>query len=274
VGGVFGGGGGGGSPPSPPKLKQVDTSLGGPLWTTAANAGQQWANLMRGSYGLQPATAAAPASWEAKYLGPGALALMGQAQRPFVGQQDPQVQGALKTAFGRGYNLGSDPYQMAQQLGQQFRAPLGQLERNQQFATSLLKQWQPPNLTLTGEDLLNVKMQQMAQNQRAQQQALEAAMGASNVAAQQQAAASAAGIGALGKVGQSAISSLTSPTLQSGGYYQSPLGLLFGGGGGLPSGATDTFSGDVYGAGTDVSSALGPSMEGAYGGGGGSTFGS
>ncbi|PWT94145.1 MAG: hypothetical protein C5B54_00485 [Acidobacteria bacterium] len=267
MGSIFGGGGGGGSAPAPPKLKQINTSLTGPLYTTAAKAGDQWANLMRANYGLGPAGPGAPASWQAKYLGPGALAMMKQSGLPFAGKQDPQVTGTLTTAFGAPsgggeWNLGGDPFTMGANLGQQFRNPLGQLERNQGFVGSLEKQWQPPNLRLTGEDLANVKMQQMTQNAQAQQQAFEAALQGQNLASSSQAAASAAEIGALGKLGGAGITAFTSPSLSSSGYYQpSPFGAIFGGG--VPSGATDAFSGITYGAGTDVSGALGPAAESA-----------
>ena len=168
MGSLFGGGGGGGSPPKAPKLRQVSTALTGPLYQQSAAIGDQWANLMRGSYGLGQTTG--PPSWEAQYLGPGALAMQRQAGIPFAGQQDPQVQAALRTGFGSTWNLGATPYQTSQQLGQQFRAPLGQLQRAQTFETGLLKQWQPPDLRFTGEDLLNVKMQQTAQNAQARVQ--------------------------------------------------------------------------------------------------------
>jgi len=248
MGSIFGGGGGGGSPPSPPKLRQVDTSVGGPLWTTAADFGQQWANLMRGSYGLGQSTG--PASWEAQYLGPGALAMMGQArQMTNAPGTMPEIQNILKTGFGKPetvsgvpqagskggeWNLGMSPFEVSQQLGQQYKAPYGQLERAQGLDLALTKQWQPPNLTLSGADLTNVAMGQAAVNQQLQQQALQAALAGSNAAASAQAAAQASEFGALGKAGSGVINAFFqgSPDLTSGGYYQpSMFGALFGGGG-------------------------------------------
>ena len=197
--------------------------------------GDEWANLMRGSYGLGQSTG--PASWEAKYLGPGALAMMGQAALPFAGQQDPQVTGTLQKGFGAptfaggggafggggggsSWNLGSNPYEMARELGQ---APMAQLSRNQNFAMNLLKQWQPPDLRLTGEDLLNVKMGNMTQAAAARQQAYQAALAGSGAAAQSQAAAQAAEIGSIGKLATSGINAFSSPSLSSEGYYQPSL---------------------------------------------------
>jgi hypothetical protein len=212
-------------------LKQVSTSLTGPLYTTSANIGDQWAANMRAAYGLGPPTDQVQPSWEAKYLGPGALAMQSQAaQGQLASGQDPQVLAAMRNV-GSGYtSLGQDPFQVAQSLGQQYRAPLGQLERGQQFTTGLLKQWQPPNLRLTGEDLLNVAMQQQAQNAAAQQAAFEAQLQGATATAQSQAAMSAAGIGALGSLGGAAVKGFTSPALTPSGYFQSPLGLLFSGG--------------------------------------------
>jgi len=267
MGSVLGGGGGGGSPPKPPKLRQVSTSLTGPLYTQAAAIGDQWANLMRGSYGLGQTTG--PPSWEAQHLGPGALAMMQQASLPFAGQQDPQMQAALQTALGPGggqfggagagssWDLGTNPFQVSQSLGQQYKAPLGQLQRNQQFAQGLLRQWAPPNLRLTGEDLLNVAMGNAAQQAQAQQRMLEAQLQASGVAAQQQAAAQAAGIGALGKLGTAGINTFFGTPSTTPGY-QSPYQMLFGGGGG--GGATDWGSNVAQGAG-------GTSTGGTIGGG-------
>jgi hypothetical protein len=238
MGSLFGGGGGG-SAPVAPKLKQVDTSLTGPLYQQSAAMGDQWANLMRGSYGLGQSTGAP--SWEAKYLGPGALAMMGQAALPFAGKQDPQTQAALTTgfgapsfqgaggAFGGGgagstWNLGSDPYQMARELGQK---PEQQLQRAQGFESALLKQWPPPQLRLTGEDLLSVKRQQDIQNAQAQQAAYEAALQSSSYAASAQAQAQGAETQALGQLGGAGIKAFTSPSLSSTGYTQTPLGLAF-----------------------------------------------
>lgn len=264
MGGLFGGGGGG-SPPTAPALKQVDTSLEGPLYTRSARMGDKWAQLMRANYGLGPASAGAPASWQAKYLGPGALAMMKQAGLPFAGQQDPQVQGALTKGFGEGRNLGADPYQMSRELGQQFKSPLGQLQRNQQFESSLLQQWKPPDLRLTGEDLLNVKMQQMTQSARARQEAYASALQGSGAAAQSQAAAQAAGIAAVGKIGTGLISAGSSSSLSPEGYYQpSFFQTMFSGG--TPGYGTGTGYGNAFGA--DYSS---PPSDVAPGGGGGST---
>lgn len=243
MGGLFGGGGGGGDPPKPPHLMQVDTSLTGPLYTQSSAIGDQWANLMRGSYGLGQSTG--PASWEAQYLGPGALANMGQAKTTVeTPGRDPQVEGALKTAFGgRGGAAGSgaaswdiggtNPYAVAQNLGQQYKNPLGQLQRGQQLEEGLLNQWKPPDLRLTGEDLLSVATQQAAQNAQGQQAAFEQAIQSSNIAANQQNMLNATAIGAAGKIGSSAISGAfnwgqPSSSLSSSGYYQPPAGAAFG----------------------------------------------
>jgi hypothetical protein len=121
--------------------------------------------------------------------------------------------------------LGGNAYQVAEKLGQ---APLTQLGRNQQFTQRLLQQWQPPDLRLTGEDLLSVATQQAAQNAAARQAALQAQLTGQTAAAGQQAAAQAAQIGAIGKIGSSAISALTSPSEYGG---TSLLGSIFGGGG-------------------------------------------
>lgn len=226
MGSMFGGGGGG-SPPTAPPLRQVDTSMTGPLYKQSAAMGDRWAALMRGSYGL--GGSAGPPSWQAKYLGPGALAMMKQSGIPFAGGQDPQVAGAMKTGFGDAPNLGTDPYQVSRNLGQQFKAPLGQLQRNQSFQTALEKQWQPPNLRLTGEDLLNVKMQQMTQNAQAQQAGYAAALQGSSAASQAQSAATAAEIAGLGKIAGAGATAAFSPSLSSSGYYQpSPFASMFG----------------------------------------------
>jgi hypothetical protein len=275
MGGLFGGGGGG-SAPKAPKLRQVSTSLTGPLYTKTAAIGDKWAELMRASYGLGPPSEGAPASWEAQYLGPGALAMQSQAaQQQVAPGQDPQVQQALATSFGPGggtfggagagssWDLGADPYAVSRNLGQN---PLQQLSRGQQFTQQLLKQWQPPNLRLTGEDLLNVSMGQAAQNAQAQQAAFQASLTGQLGASQAQSALSAAGIGALGKLGAAGITQLTqpSPSLSPTGYYQpSFLGAMFGQ---VPS----------YGAGSYGSEALGPGLEATAGGmdtgGGGGLF--
>lgn len=271
---------GGGSPPVAPKLQQVGTKLTDPLYMRSAHIGDKWARLMRASYGLESPSKGAPASWEAKYLGPGALAMMGQAGLPFAGKQDPQQQELLNRAFGAPsfqgaggafggggagstWNLGSNPYQTAQQLGQQFTAPLGQQQRSQQFLTSMLNQWKPPDLRLTGEDLLNVAMGQAAQSGKAQQAAFESQLLGANYAAQQQGLANAATLGALGQLGGAGIKAGFSSSLSPEGYYQPSLfGGLFGGAGG----ASDAFSGITYGAGSDVSTAFGPELESATSG--------
>lgn len=263
---LFGGGGGGGSPPAPPKLQTVKTGLGAPLYQQSARIGDEWANLMRGSYGLGQSTG--PASWEAKYLGPGALAMMGQAgQMEARPGQDPQLRGVLNTAFGApggffgasggaNWNLGRTPFQVAANLGQQFRAPLGQLQRGTQFTTGLLKQWQPPNLRLTGEDLLNVAMGTAAQRGQAAQQAFEAGLQGSIAGGQQEALANMAALQAWGKAGTGILNTALSPSLSSSGYY-SPSFFA----------ASPAFSGDVYGSGSATSEALGPAAESAFGGG-------
>lgn len=253
MGGIFGGGGGGGSPPKAPKLQQVDTSLTGPLYTTAAAAGDQWANLMRGSYGLGQSTG--PPSWEAKFLGPGALALMGQAKTDTeTPGKDPQVEGALQAGFGsRGGQAGSgaaswdlggsDPYKVSQNLGQQYKAPQGQLQRGQNLTSSLLHQWQPPDLRLTGEDLLSVATQQAAQNAQGQQAAFAQALQNSNIASNAESLANASEISSIGKVGTSAINAaFGSPSLSEGSYYQAPIGSLFGGGSDMAAGAEGSSS--------------------------------
>lgn len=239
MGSLFGGGGGsGGNPPPAPKLKQVDTSLTGPLYTESAAAGDQWANLMRGSYGLGQSTG--PASWEAKYLGPGALAMMGQAKTDMATPgADPQVQGAERTAGMGNVDLGATPFKVSQNLGQQFKAPLGQEQRNNQFETGLLNQWKPPNLRLTGEDLLSVSTQQAAQNANASNAAFEQAIQASNIAANQNSMLNAAGIGAAGQIGSAAIKgafNYGSPSLDSSGYYSAPIEAGFGGGSDMAAG--------------------------------------
>jgi hypothetical protein len=217
------GGGGGGSAPTPPKLRQVSTAVGGPLWNTAADFGKTWAANMRSSYGLgQTAGATVGPSWEAKYLGPGALAMQGQAATAEAGGMDPQVQGVLQSGFGapRGagastgstWNLGVNPYQTAKELGQ---APLTQLERNQGFTTALEKQWQPPDLTLTGTDLYDVATQQAAQNAQARQAALAAQIQGSNYAASAQAQAQGAETAAFGNIAAAGIKAFTPTT----GYY-------------------------------------------------------
>jgi hypothetical protein len=216
--------------------------------------GDRWANLMRGSYGLGQSTG--PETPWMQPLGHGALAMMKQAEIPFAGQQDPQTQDVLKSAFGKAseqganaggstWNLGSNPYEAARELG---KPPLQQLQRNQQFATSLMKQWQPPDLRLTGEDLLNVKMGQMSQNAQAQQQAFQAALQGSSAASAAQSQASAASIAAIGKLGSSAISSVFSPSLSSSGYYQPSLFQSWtGSGGGMPETSESFSSGDMGG---------------------------
>src|SRR5215469_11451589 len=214
--GLFGGGGGG-SPPTAPKLKQVSTSLTGPLYTQSAALGDQWAALMRGSYGL--GAGQGPPSWEAKYLGPGALAGMGQAKQEIMAPgQDPQLGAVLSKGFGGGFSpgqgrfggagagsswdLGATPFQVAKELGQ---TPLQQLQRGQAAAVTETGLWKPPQLRLTGADLLNVQMGQMAQNAQQQQLAYQAQLAGSSAAAQAQAAAQASEIGAVGKFGSGLI---------------------------------------------------------------------
>lgn len=235
-------GGDSGSPPEAPTLRQVGTKLTDPLYTRSAHFGDKWARLMRSSYGLAPPSKGAPASWEAQFLGPGAKAMMGQAALPFQGRQDPQLQDVMQSAgFGR-VNLGSNPYEVAQNLGQQFSAPLGQLQRNQTFLNAMLNQWKPPDLRLTGEDLLNVAMGQAAQRGQAQQQAFESQLLGATSAAQQQGLANAATLGAIGKVGSGAINAFFSPSLSSQGYYQPSLfASLIGG-----TGPTDVGTGSAY----------------------------
>jgi hypothetical protein len=146
---------------------------------------------------------------------------------------------------------------VSKELGQQ---PYQQLQRDQQFENKLLSQWQPPNLRLTGEDLLSVNLQQQAQNAQAQQAAYEAALQGSSYAASAQSQAQGAETAALGKLGAAGINALSSPSLDASGYAQpSLLGGLFGGG--IPSGPTAAYSGNLYGAGSDVSSTLGPTLE-------------
>jgi hypothetical protein len=240
MGGAFGGGGG--SAPTAPTLKQVDTSLTGDLYKTSSQIGDEWANLMRGSYGLGQSTG--PATPWMQPLGHGALAMMGQANLPWEGKQDPQVVGTLGKAFGPGAvgalgeGVWQNPFLMARQLGE---APLTELQRNQQFTSSLANQWKPPDLRLTGTDLLNVKMQQMTQNAQAQQAAFEAALQGSSAASAAQSAAQSAAISGIGKVAGAGIQGFfgNSPSLNSTGYYQTPLGLAFSPGG-TPGGTGGT----------------------------------
>jgi hypothetical protein len=226
MGGIFGGGGGGGSPPKIPPLKQVSTSLTGPLYKTAQNMAGTWNALMRQDYGFTPGGPA----WRAP-LGQGAMALQSQAAEPWAGKQDTQVTGTLQSAFGAprfggagagsSWDLGSTPFEVARNLGQD---PLAQLQRGQQFTTGLLKQWAPPSpaLPLTGADLLSVAMQQQAANAQQQQQAFQQQLAASNIAAQSSANAQALGTAAIGKIGAGAINAL--------GNYN------WGGGGGVNTG--------------------------------------
>lgn len=251
MGGLFGGGGGGGAPVAP-KLKQVDTSLTGPLYQTSSAVGDEWANLMRKDYGFAPGGPA----WREK-LGQGAKAEQTQAELPFGGQQDPQVQGVERTGGFGNVNLGSNPYEVAQNLGQQFKNPLGQQNRNQNFLDSLLNLWKAPDTRLSGADLLNVKLGTAAQASQAQQAAFEAAQLAATSSAQQQGAASAAETGALASAGAGAIRGLTSPSLSASGYYQpSLLGSVFGGGGGAGD-ATAGASPEEFGATTGGTSMFG-----------------
>jgi hypothetical protein len=218
------GGGGGGSAPAAPKLRQVSTAVGGPLWNTAADFGKTWAANMRSSYGLgQTAGATVPPSWEAKYLGPGALAMMGQARTAETGAMDPQTQAVLQSGFGAPagagastgstWNLGVNPYQEAKELGQ---APLQQLQRNQGFTMGLEKQWPAPELTLTGADLYSVATQQAAQNAQARQAALAAQIQGSNYAAAAQSQAQGAETAAFGNIAAAGIKSFATPYT---GYY-------------------------------------------------------
>lgn len=234
-------GGGGGSAPKAPTLQQVDTSLTGPLYTQSSTIGDQWAAMMRRDYGFAPGGPA----WRAP-LGKGALAMQAQAAAQEAGTPDKQVTGTLKTAgFGGGpLTMNLSPYQMSQELGQQFRAPYQQLQRNQQFTSTLAQEWPPPQLRLTGQDLMSVALQQQAQNAQAQQQAFEAQLMGSSASAAAQAASQGALYGALGKVAGSGINAFfsPSPSLSSSGYYQpSPFSMIFGGGGSTP--ATDMAAG-------------------------------
>jgi hypothetical protein len=223
------------------------------------------------NYGLGPATADMPAGWQAQFLGPGAKAMMGMASQGISAPgKDPQTQAVLAKAFGGGFipgtgtggstwNLGIDPFDVSKQLGQN---PLQQLMRNQQFTQNLSSQWQPIATTLSGRDLFDVATQQAAIRGQQQQAMLSNATTAYNAAVGAQAAAQASELQGLGQLASSGIKAAFSPSLSSGGYYQPSLfGGLFGGGG-----FGDAFSGISYGAGSDVSSALGPSMESAFAG--------
>jgi hypothetical protein len=208
---------------------------------------------MRQDYGFTPGGP----SWRAP-LGQGAMAMMGQAALPFAGQQDPQVTGALKSAGFGDVNLGSTPFEVSQNLGQQFRDPYHQLTRNQTFATTLLNQWKPPDLRLTGEDLLNVAMQQQAQNAQAQQAAFEQALQGSTFASQSAANASAAQTAAIGSIGAGAIRGISN-------YYNpssTPWTLgSYAGAPGTSAGAMDLYNPNYnYGGG-------GSSFGGKFGGG-------
>jgi len=204
----------------------LDTSLTGGLYQGAAAAGDQWANLMRGSYGLGQSTG--PASWQAQFLGPGALSMMGMAKQGMTAPgRDPQLQAVLKSGFGGGgggfggagaggsWDLGSTPFQVSRNLGQGFSNPLGQLQRNNQFTTGLTGQWMAPQTRLTGADLASAAMGQMTQAAGAQQAAFQSALTGASAANAAQTAAQAGAIKAIGEGAGAALSRSLTP----GGYY-------------------------------------------------------
>jgi hypothetical protein len=233
------GGGGGGGPPQPKQLKQVSTSLGGKLYQTAANIAKQWSGLSLADYFGPNAPA-----WR-QPLGAGAKAMMTQAAAPLAGQQDPQTQAALRSGGFGNVNLGSTPYEVAMNLGQ---APLQQLQRNQNFATSMLNLWKTPSaaIPLTGATLTDVALQTAAQRGDLQAQQLQAQLAGQSLAQQSALQAQGLATGAFGRVATAGINQ---------------FGNIFGGGQTPPAGM------DYYAAGSPTSQALGPAMEAAQPGG-------